>query len=293
MAGGAELRVATVAVLLVLLAGAVVAARLRRPAGEQRLGLWMHLEELRRRILRVAAVVLLGMTLALTVRLDVVGGWPVPSLSLYDALAAQLFQAMTRQLVPTGVQLVVLTPMDGFMAQFMMALGVGLLLGVPVALGQAAGFLAPALRPHERRVLRVTVLPAAALFVAGAWFAYALVLPITLQALYQFSDGLGAEGLLNVGDFGAFVLSFLLGFGVAFQTPVVMVAVARAGLVEPATYWRYWRHAVLVLLVIAMVVTPDPTILSQLMLAGPLFGLYLLGAGWASLTKRPPSSAAG
>lgn len=285
MASGLVLRVATVAVLVVLAAAVVLALRLRGHADGQKpvaLGVWGHLEELRRRVLIVAAVLLAASAAALTIRVDMQNGWPVPSLALYDSLAAQLFAALVHDVVPAGVQVVALSPMDGFAAQLSLALGVGVLVALPVALDQAARFVAPALHAGERRLLQRTVLPALLLFVLGAAFAYAIVLPTTLAALYQFSEGLGAQNLLSARDLGSFVLSFLVGFGLAFQTPLVMVALTRAGLVEGRAFWRYWRHAVVVLLAVAMIVTPDPTVVSQLMLAVPLILLYVLGAAWAS-----------
>lgn len=279
MAAETALRLATVAVLAVLLGGVLAALRLRRGArGEARLGVWEHLEELRRRLLVVAAALVAGVALALTTRLSWWNGVPVPVPGLYDTLAAQLFRAAATDLVPPGVELVVTSPMAGFSAQFSLAIGIGATLALPVALHQAGAFVGPALRPRERRLLAAALVPAMLLFLLGALFGYLAVLPFTLQALYQFSGALGARGMLGVQDFASFTLSFLLGFGVAFQTPLVMVALSRVGLVHPRAYWRRIRHAVVIVLVVAMVVTPDPTILSQLLLAIPLLLLYSLGA---------------
>lgn len=283
----AGLRIVTVAVLLLLLAAAIAALRVRRTsAAPVTQGLWSHVEELRRRVLIVAAVILAGTTLALTVRIETSGAWPYPRPTLYSGLAAQLFHAMAEDLVPSGVALVALGPMDGFLAQFSLALGIGILIALPVALDQGARFLSPALHDNERRALRRAIMPCVILFLLGASFAYVAVLPVTLRALYQFTDALGAQGLMNVRDLGTFALGFMAGFGLAFQTPIIMVALSRAGVVEPATYWRYWRHAIVILLAVAMVVTPDPTIVSQIMLAGPLIVLYLLGAFVASRGAR-------
>ncbi|MEA3203597.1 MAG: sec-independent protein translocase protein TatC, partial [Thermoplasmata archaeon] len=258
MAAGTALRFATVAVLALLLGGVLAALRLRRGrgAGEARLGLWQHLEELRRRILAVAGTLLGGTVLALTVRVGAWRGWPVPVPALYDTVAAQLFRAMAAHLVPPGVRLVVTSPVDGFQAQFEVALAFGVALTVPVALYQLGRFFGPALRAHERRLLALALLPATALFLLGAAFGYAIVLPVTLAALYQFPGTLGAESLLQVGELSSFVLGFVLAFGAAFQAPLVMVVLSRVGLVRPRTYWRFWRHATLAIVIAAGILTP-------------------------------------
>jgi sec-independent protein translocase protein TatC len=284
------LRVGTLAVLA-LLALATLLALLRRAPGLERGRLLEHVEELRRRLLVVAGVLVVGTIAALTVRIEERGGWPVPVPGLYDTLASQLFRAAAEVLLPAGVQLIVTGPADGFVAQFSIALGIGIALAIPVAMDQLARFLAPALRPAERRLLAWSVLPAVALFLLGAAFGFLVLLPVTFDALYRFSDALGAANYLTVSDFATFTLAFLAGCGLAFEMPLVMGLLSRVGLVSPRSYWAKWRHAVVAILVVAMVVTPDPTIVSQVLLAVPLIALYLLGASFATWAARPTNGA--
>ena len=288
------LRAGTLAVLALLALALVVALLRRKPALETG-RLLEHVEELRRRILVVLAALLGGILVAMTVRVDGYAAfgttWPLPRPVLYDPLAAQLFLAMADHVVPPGVQLVVTSPFDGFKAQFDVALALGIAIAVPTGLVQASRFLAPALRANERRFLRLAILPATALFALGAAFGFAVVLPVTLSALYQFSDPLGAQNLLQVGELSSFVLGFFVAFGIAFQTPLAMVALSRIGLVDPRAYWRNWRYAVLIVVISAGILTPDPTVISQAMLAVPLLGLYFLGAFVAGRVARPASAA--
>lgn len=284
---GQALRVAAVAAvaLLLIALGVALAASSRRRTGT--MTLLDHVADLRRRILISVAAILAGVLLSLSIGLDWAGGWPVPRFALYDSVASQLFRAVAADLVPANVQLVVTTPMDGFSAQFAWSLALGILLGMPIILWQLGGFFAPALQPRESRILRFAVIPSVLLFAAGALFAYLAVVPAALEALYGFSDALGAAPLLEVGSFSTFVLGFLVGFGFAFQTPVVMVALSRTGLVSPKTWRKGWKQATVILLVAAGMLTPDPTVVSQLLLAGPLLALYALGA----LLARGPKSA--
>jgi sec-independent protein translocase protein TatC len=286
MAASWLLRVGTLAVLGVLVLALVLSLLRRKPALE-RGRLLEHVEELRRRLLIVMAVLVAGTVLALTVRIEERGGWPVPMPGIYDTMASQLFLAAAHALLPADVQLIVTGPADGFVAQFAIALGIGIAFAIPVAMDQMGRFLAPALREDERRLLGWAILPAAVLFLVGAWFGFAVLLPATFEALYRFSDALGAATFLTVSDFATFTLAFLAGCGLAFEMPLVMALLSRVHLVQPATYWRGWRYAVVVILVIAMVVTPDPTIVSQVLLAVPLILLYVFGAGLATWVSRP------
>ena len=281
------LRILAVAAVVLLLcavgAGLAVAAR-RRSAP---MGILDHVEELRRRLLACLLAALAGVLVAMTLAVDWVGGWPAPRLALYDSISSQLFRAVAADLVPAGVTLIVTAPMDGFSAQFAWSLAIGLVLAMPVILWQMGGFFAPALGPRESRILRVAVVPAVLLFLAGAAFAYAIVAPLALAALYEFSGALGAEPFLDVSSFSGFVLGFLVGFGFAFQTPLVMIALSRAGLVAPRTWWRVWRHATVAIVIAAGMLTPDPSVVSQLLLAGCLLLLYVAGA----LLARGPKAA--
>ncbi|MFA5943341.1 MAG: twin-arginine translocase subunit TatC [Candidatus Thermoplasmatota archaeon] len=289
MAAPWVLRVGTLAVLGLLVL-ALLLALLRRGPALERGRLLEHVEELRRRLLIVAGVLVAGTFAALTIRLEDRGGWPMPVLGIYDTLASQLFRAASDFLLPSGVQLIVTGPTDGFVAQFSIALGIGIAFAVPVAMDQFARFLAPALRPPERAILAWAVLPAAGLFLLGAAFGFFVLLPLTFDALYRFSDALGAANYLTVSDFATFTLAFLAGCGLAFEMPLVMALLSRVGLVSPRAYWSKWKHAVVAILVLAMIVTPDPTIVSQVLLAIPLIALYVLGAGLATWAAKPKTN---
>lgn len=289
MAASWLLRGGTLAVLA-LLGLALALALLRRGPGLERGRLLDHVEELRRRLLVVAGVLLAGTVAALTIRLEEHRGWPVPRLGFYDTLASQLFRAASDVLLPPDVQLITTGPADAFVAQFSIALGIGIAFAIPVAMDQLARFLSPALRPSERRLLGWAIVPAVVLFLLGAAFGFLVLLPITFEALYRFSEALDAASYLTVADFATFTLAFLAGCGLAFEMPLVMGLLSRVGLVSPRSWWSKWRHAVVAILVVAMVVTPDPTIVSQVLLAVPLILLYVLGATLATWAAKPHPS---
>ncbi len=280
----------TLAVLGALALAAAWLAGRRSTTGPATMSFWGHVGELRRRLLRIAAAFLSALVVALVLRIEEHGGWPVPVLSMYDPIAAQLFRAMADHLVPDGVTLVTLGALDAFSAQLSTGLAIATVVALPTALWELGVFIGPGLRAQEKRLLRFAVFPAMLLFAAGALFAYFVILPTTLEALYAFATPLGAVPLLSLSDLASFTLAFLVGVGLAFQAPIVMAALSRVGLVSPAAFVRKWRHAVLVILFVSMVVTPDPTIVSQLLLGLPLIALYLVGIGaayWAAPRKAP------
>jgi sec-independent protein translocase protein TatC len=284
--GASGLRLGGLLLLLGGLAACLVVARRTPSTTVGRLPFWGHLEELRRRIVASLAAWLAASAFAFSFGASRWHGVPVPRPSMYDSLAAQTFRALADHLVPPGVELVVTRPMDAFMAEFGLALGLGFVLSLPLVLQQLGGFLTPALRPRERRFLRRLLAPLVLLFLAGCAFALLVVLPFTLEALYDFASPIGARPLLGVTTLAGFSLAFCLAFGVAFQTPLAMVGLARSGVVEPRTYVRYWRHAVVAIVVLSAFLTPDPTLVSQVMMAGPLCALYALGIAWSAASVR-------
>lgn len=254
---------------------ATVGLGLRRHAGEARDTFWGHVSDLRRRIVRMVLALVAGLAFVFTLRLENAAPWL--GIDPYDNLAAQVFRRMVADLVPAGVQLVVLRPTDGFVAVFHVALGLAVMVTLPYLLLQMASFVAPALRARERRLLALYLAPAAALFAIGALFAYVAILPQAFTALYTFSANLGAANLLDVHEFVAFAVMMMLLSGAAFLTPLAMFGLARLGIASPRTYLRYWRHTVVGVVVVAGLVTPDPTPVSQILVAGPLVALYFLG----------------
>lgn len=272
-------------VAVVVAAAAVAVYRLSgrsRPAGD---GMrWTeHLDDLRRRLFVSVAAVLLVAAFVFSFRWPPGSYHPVPA--LHDNMAAQAFARLAADLVPPGVQLVQVRPLDGFMAEVGVAFGIAVVVTLPVTLGQLGGFVAPALREEERRLLRRAMLPVLLLFAAGVAFGYAFVLPFLFGTLYGYGTALGAQPLLQVSELISFSVGLLLVFGLAFQTPVAMYALTRVGLVAAGTWQRVWRHATVAIFLLAAIVT-DPTVVSQVMVAIPLMLLYGVGVLAARVAER-------
>lgn len=310
LAGAPAWRLTATLLLAACLLGALLALRLGRaraaasapgaisasPPGvaastapDAAMDLWSHVEELRRRILWCVAAWLATTMAAFSLRLEErAWGWlPVPA--LHDNLAAQTYRLLADHLVPDGVRLVVLRPLDGFAAEFTIAMAIGFAVALPVLLVQVGSFLSPALRPRERRALRLALLPALALFAAGASFAFVVLAPTLLETLYGYPVALGAEPFLLVDELVSFTVTLVLVFGVASLTPMAMAALAATGLVGWRGFLRVWRHATVAILILCALVT-DGTLVTLALVATPLIALYFLGVGvaaWAGRNRTP------
>lgn len=212
-----------------------------------------HLQELRRRLLVVAAAAVLGAA----------AGWKGQE-RLIDLFHAQVGR------------LAFFTPAELFVTKVRMACTIGLLAALPVFVLEAWRFVAPGLYPHEYRLLR-RVLPAAlCLLVLGLAFGCAVVYPAAVRFLVHAAAYGPLEPAVSLSEhFGVF-LSLTLPFGLIFQVPLLLPVLARLGWVNPLVLRRRRRHVVFWSFLLAAVLTP-PDVVMQFLLAVPLVFMFELG----------------
>jgi sec-independent protein translocase protein TatC len=174
-----------------------------------------------------------------------------------------------------------LRPTELFFTYFKVALMVGVLLALPYLIFQLLAFIAPAMEnPKEKRYFRSLVffgtVPGTIFFLAGVTFCYVVMLPFALGYLKSFGANI-AEPQWTIASYISFVLTFMLGMGLVFETPLVMYVAARMGLMSARKYISYWRYAVVLIFVVAAVVTPTPDPFNLALVATPLLMLYGLG----------------
>ena len=249
-----------------------------------------HLEELRKRVLRIVIVVGAITGFLLTFHLEPVqfAGitlyYPTPE-PLHN-IAAQITDYMRINLVPQDVQLIQTAPGQAFFAQVYIAALVGIVAAMPIIVKEVVGFLQPALKENEVNISRSISIPAIGLFVSGCVFSYFLVIPYILEFLYRYGDSAGLVTFLNVIDFVTFVLQFLLAFGLSFQLPLIMFAITASGMVD-AKFWRKnIRYAIVIIVIFGAVITPDGSGVTMWFIAGPMIGLYLAGMGLIERRER-------
>jgi sec-independent protein translocase protein TatC len=121
------------------------------------------------------------------------------------------------------------------------------------------------------------ILPMFLLFIFGVVFSYILVIPFTLNFLYKYGESIGAETFLTVNDFITFVLQFILGFGIAFQLPVLMYALSLSGLTDSKFWQKNFRYAIIIITIFGAIITPDGSGVTMWFIALPLIALYAVG----------------
>ena len=244
-------------------------------------GFSQHLDELRKRLLRIVIVIGIITVVLITFHAEPI---QVGQVTLYypapeplNNIAAQIIKHMNENLIPQEVQLIQTAPGQAFFAQLYVAAIVGIILGMPIVVKELVGFIKPALKENEIHISRTITIPAIGLFAAGCVFSYNLVIPYVLEFLYRYGESAGVIEFLNVMDFVSFVLQFLLAFGLSFQLPLVMYAVSVSGMVD-ADFWRKnIRYAIVIIVIFGALITPDGTGISMTLIAAPMIGLYAAG----------------
>ncbi len=240
-----------------------------------------HLEELRKRILRMVAAVGIIAVFVLTFHLNAFdyNGMTVyyPTPDPLDNIAAQITVEMKDQLIPQNVQLIQTAPGQAFFAQIYVAGLLGVVFGMPVIVRELVGFASPALAKKEIQVIRSITIPAISLFIGGCLFSYYFVIPYILEFLYKYGEASGLVTFLNVIDFVTFVLQFLLAFGISFQLPLIMYAMSASGMTDEKFWRRNIRYAVVIIVVFGAIITPDGSGITMWFVAGPMITLYLIG----------------
>jgi len=249
-----------------------------------------HFEELRRRILRAVIVVGAVTAVLLTVHLEPAeyAGFDLyyPTVEPLNNIAAQITVYMKSSLLPEDVQLIQTAPGQAFFSQVYIAALVGIMAGMPVIVRELAAFIKPALQESEIMAGRAVTVPAVGLFVSGALFAYVAVIPYVLEFLYGYGRSAQVLEFLNVIDFVAFVLQFMLAFGLSFQLPLIMYAATASGMTDARFWRRNIRYAAVIMVVFGAAITPDGTGVSMWLIAGPMIGLYLAGMGVIERQQR-------
>jgi sec-independent protein translocase protein TatC len=131
--------------------------------------------------------------------------------------------------------------------------------------------------PFSKLNILKIILPIFLLFIFGVVFSYILVIPFTLNFLYKYGESIGAETFLTVNDFITFVLQFILGFGIAFQLPVLMYALSLGGLTDSRFWQKNFRYAIIIITIFGAVITPDGSGVTMWFVALPMIALYAVG----------------
>jgi sec-independent protein translocase protein TatC len=231
-----------------------------------------HLVELRDRLLRaILAVIVVFLCLFPWAR------------DLYAILAKPLIAAL-----PAGGQMIATDVVGVFLVPVKVAFLVAFVIALPYVLYQVWAFVAPGLYMHEKRLVAPLVVASTALFVIGMSFAYFLVFPV----VFKFMASIAPEGvawMTDIDKYLSFALTTFVAFGVTFEVPVAVIVLVRVGVVSIEKLKEIRPYVIVGAFVIGAVFTP-PDVISQVMLAVPLWLLYEIGIIVARLVGRSPAS---
>jgi len=188
--------------------------------------------------------------------------------------------------------LVSLAPLETPMIYFMVCLVAGLVLASPWVFYQVWAFIAAGLYRHERRYVTKYLPYSLGLFLSGVFLCFFFVLPYTLKFLLQFNAWLGVPPMLRLSDWMGFASILPLVFGVAFQTPLVMLFLERIHIFTVDDFRAKRKIAILIMTIAAAVLTPGQDPISMLLLAVPMILLYELGILLVGRGKSKASYAA-
>ncbi len=224
-----------------------------------------HLVELRDRLIKAA--------IAVGIAVAILALYPGPA-ALYDLLAQPLVASL-----PKGATMIATSVISPFMVPLKIMMVAAFLLALPFVLWQVWAFVAPGLYSHEKKLVLPLVISSTLLFFIGVAFCYFFV----FGQVFKFIQGFAPKSITAAPDIEAyldFVLSMFLAFGLAFEVPVVVVVLARMGIVGIDKLKAFRSYFIVVAFVAAAIVTP-PDVVSQLALAIPMCLLYEIGI-WAA-----------
>ena len=227
-----------------------------------------HLRELRYRLIVSITAFLIG-----------------SGISFY--FAKNVFEILKKPVMESypDVELITLSPTEPLFILIKISLAVGFILASPVILYQMWRFIEPALYSHEKRIFIPLLLGSITLFLLGALFAYFVVLPLALKFLLGLGfSQLLATPYLSVDMYVSFVLKMVIAFGIAFQMPIVLYVLQKAGVITPEQLSRFRKYFIVVAFLIGAIIAPDVS--TQVLMAIPLIILYEISVLLGKLSRR-------
>lgn len=176
---------------------------------------------------------------------------------------------------PLGIPLVYYSIPEAFLSTVQIALFAGVFFSAPFIFKELWSSIAPLFTPDSRRYSAQVVLSASFLFYAGAVLCYYLLLPAGIKFLTSYETN-HIKPAISVESYIAFFASFTFGFGLAFEMPLVMLLLGKAGIVNAALLSNYRRYAVLVVVIASAIITPTPDVFNLALMSVPLYALYEL-----------------
>lgn len=229
-----------------------------------------HLVELRTRIVRSLLAVVAGAVVSL----------------IFCKKLYSLLQEPMLNVLPEGSFFIATAPFESYKVYFKISLLGGIFLASPIIFYQFWAFIAPGLKKKERKYILPFALASALLFTGGALFGYFIVFPTGFYYVNLILEGTAIHLLPKMSDYLSVAVTMLLAFGVTFELPLVILLAGKMGLIDYNFIKKNRRYVIVSLFVLAAVLTPGPDVLSQCLMALPLWILYEFGGLTLLLMKK-------
>ena len=218
-----------------------------------------HLEDLRKTLIQGFLCLACGIGIAAPFAPDILAvlTWPLEKAGLQPRTILQSWEVL-----------------GAFNIALQTALWTGLLISLPALLALLVRFIYPALTPRERTMSTMALGMGTGLFACGVALGFFIVLPMGLKIMAALHDWMGITPNWFITSYVTFTLQLLLAFGLAFELPVVVMALGYVGILRAQTLRTYRRHSIVGILIGAMVLTPGGDVFSQLAMAVPMLVLY-------------------
>lgn len=235
-----------------------------------------HLEELRNRLVRSIWIIVIGWSI----------GWFLEP-HVYEILH-KLVETGVKPNLPKGAEYkeVFNHFTEPFIFKLKLSFLIGLIMALPLVMNQLWGFIAPGLKPNEKRPLRRLAPFSVALFLLGATFCW-ISLPAAVGWFVSYLGEFPGTGLFQEpGSMVLFLVKLILAFGLGFQLPIIVYGLGAIGILSAHTLAKYWRHGTVFVFFLSAVLTPSNDPLTMLMMAIPLSILFMLSVWAVRLVQR-------
>jgi sec-independent protein translocase protein TatC len=224
-----------------------------------------HLDELRKRLVRIVAYLGLGFTVCM----------------IYSAPIYRFLRRPIDPFLPKDENLVILAPTDGFVLYMKVAFVGAIFLTIPLSLYEVWRFIAPGLYRKEKRYVVPFLISSVGLFLAGSAFCYLYVMPQAYGFLIKLASDF--KPMISVMEYWDMTLMMLLGFGLIFEMPVIIAFLSIWGLITAGFLWRKFKYALIIMVSLAAILSPTGDIFNLMIWSAPMIILYLLSIGIAMI----------
>ena len=225
------------------------------------MSLMEHLEELRGRLIKIAAFLLVGMIIAYSFHTRIINGLQKP-------------------LLDVGQKMTMTHPTDSINILIKSSVIVGAIIASPFILYQIWLFISPGMYANEKKYVWPFMFATVGLFLCGAWFGYHWVLPGAMKVLL-LDFGKDYNHMITIDEYTGFFLAVILGLGITFELPILIFFLALFGIVDAKFLLKHFRYSVLAIFIVAAIICPTPDPIGMCLFATPMLVLYFLGVAAA------------